>query len=435
MNNTWSAWRTRFTRGQEGRVLKGLNPGGKLYGYTNVPILNPSRPGKYGRSAVDGVDQEINPEQAKIVNRIFQMYAAGMGLAWISKTLNAEGVPAPQPPRTRTMQAWCPTAIREMLRNQLYVGVRIWNRTVKTRNPETGRKVSKPRPKEEWRRVEVPKLRMIPEDLWIAVQARIARFSQKLTAARLGGMNRTAGSRSYLFSSLLVCAECKSRLVIISGPGKRGYVRYGCPSHRYRGVCDNAVTIRQDRLEEQLLAALEERLANPQMIEYMLMRFQEELQKRLVDLQRKGNRLDDLHRERTLLKAKAQRLVDAVAAAGHSPALLLNLAEAEVQIADLDRRIETHKPINTTTTVEEIKEFVYSNVMKLRVVLHEDASKSKLALARHIGQLILKPKQTPTGPIYEVSGGLDLLARDVMPVVARDGIEPPTPAFSGLSDQ
>jgi hypothetical protein len=30
---------------------------------------------------------------------------------------------------------------------------------------------------------------------------------------------------------------------------------------------------------------------------------------------------------------------------------------------------------------------------------------------------------------------LNLLAKDVIPVVARDGIEPPTPAFSGLHDQ
>jgi DNA invertase Pin-like site-specific DNA recombinase len=125
-------------RGQEGRVLKGLNPGGKLYGY--VPILNPNRPGKYGRPAVDGVDQEINSEQAKVVVRIFGMYASGMGLALVSKTLNAEGILSPQPPRTRIMQAWCPTAIREILRNQLYRGVRVRNRTVKTRNPETGRK-------------------------------------------------------------------------------------------------------------------------------------------------------------------------------------------------------------------------------------------------------------------------------------------------------
>ena len=144
--------------------------------------------------------------------------------------------------------------------------------------------MSKARPKEEWERVEVPKLRIISEELWNAVRTRIELVNAKLGAARLGGMNRTVGSRSYLFSGLLVCGECKSRLVIISGRGKRGYVKYGCPSHRYRAVCDNAVTIRQDRLEEQLLAALEQRLANPEMIEYTLTRFQEELQKRLAEI-------------------------------------------------------------------------------------------------------------------------------------------------------
>jgi site-specific DNA recombinase len=418
-------------RGQEGRVLKGLNPGGKLYGYINVPILNPSRPGKYGRPAVDGVKQEINSEQALVVVRVFRMYASGMGLALISKTLNAEGVVAPQPPRTRPVQAWCPSSIREMLRNELYKGVRVWNRTVKTRNPETGRKVSKARPKEDWRRVAVPKLRIVSEELWNAVQARIAHVNHKLGAARLGGMNRTVGSRSYLFSGLLICSECKSRLVIISGQGKRGYVRYGCPSHRYRGVCENAVTIRQDRLEEQLLAALERRLANPEMVEHILVRFQQELQNRLAEMQRQTQGLEGLRRERMQLKAKAQRLVDAVAAAGHSPALLSSLAQVEGQLADVDVKIENHKPINISATLAEIRDFVYSNVLNLRGLLHEDASKSKLAVARHIGQLVLKPKQTPTGPVYEVSGGVNLLAQDVMPVVARDGIEPPTPAFSG----
>src|SRR5713226_5837410 len=102
----------------------------------------------------------------------------------------------------------CPSSIREMLRNELYRGVRVWNRTVKTRNPETGRKVSKARPKEEWERVEVPKLRIVAEDLWNAVQARIVHVNANQGATRLGGMNRTAASRSYLFSGLLVCGEC-----------------------------------------------------------------------------------------------------------------------------------------------------------------------------------------------------------------------------------
>src|SRR5260370_36861063 len=154
-------------------------------------------------------------------------------IAGIAKTLNAEKVPAPQPPRTRTMQAWCPSWIREILRNERYRGVQVWNRTEKARNPETGRKVSKARPKEEWTRVDVPEWRIVPESLWNAVQARIAHVSERFGAARLGGRSRTERSKSYLFSGLLVCGACGSRIVIISGQGKPGYIRHCSPRHPY----------------------------------------------------------------------------------------------------------------------------------------------------------------------------------------------------------
>jgi len=153
-----------------------------------------------------------------------------------------------------------------------YTGVcEFGNEPFKIRNPETG---SKARPREASQRVRFLSCAS-SEELWTAVQFRIAELNTKLAAARLGGMNRTPGGRSYLFSGLLVCGSCKSRLVIVSGQGKRGYVRYDCPSHRYRGVCDILVTIRQDRLEEQLLAAIEQRIANPRMIEHILIRFQD----------------------------------------------------------------------------------------------------------------------------------------------------------------
>lgn len=394
-------------RGAEGRVLKGLNPGGKLFGYTNVPILNASRPGKYGRPAVDGVEQQIHPQQAEVVT--------GMGLALIAKTLNAEGVPSPQPPRTRKMQAWCPSSIREMLRNEQYHGVRVWNRTVKMRHPVTGRKVSKARPKEEWRRVEVPGLRIVPEELWAAVQARIEHVNANFGAARLGGLNRTKDSRSYLFSGLLVCGTCGSRLVIISGRGKRGYVRYGCPSHRYRGVCDNGLTIRQDRLEQQLLAALEQRLARPEIIDYALTRFQEQLTARLTEVERQSGNIDGLQQQRGELQVKASRLTDAIAAAGHSAALLSKLAEVEAALAGVDRQIERAKPMNLTATMAEIRAFVTTNIMQLRELLQADAANSRVALARHVGQLTLTPADTPAGHMYEVSGGISVdVCNDVM---------------------
>jgi hypothetical protein len=82
-------------------------------------------------------------------------------------------------------------------------------------------------------------------------------------------MSLTAQSRRYLFSGVLVCGKCRSRLVITSGNGKRGYVNYGCPSHRYCGVCENKLTIRQDRLEEQLLASLEQRVFSTPLLEHL----------------------------------------------------------------------------------------------------------------------------------------------------------------------
>ncbi len=420
-------------RGQEGRVLKGFTPGGKCYGYVNVPIEDPTRQGKYGRPAVSGVELRIHSEQAEVVRRIFEMYAGGMGLARIAKALNEEGITSPQPPRTRERAGWHPSAVREMLRNEKYRGNHVWNRTVKVRNPETGRKISKDRPADDRKEVLVPEWRIVSEELWNSVQARIVEVNRS-GRAKLGGMNRTLQSRSYLFSGLLLCGVCKSRLVIISGGGKRGYVRYGCPSHRYRGVCENAVTIRQDRLEEQLLGALEQRLTNPEILEYTLSRFHDELQKRLAEIQQHATGLEDLRRERQRLQAKADNLTDAIAEAGHSLALLSKLAATEGKIEEVDRRIDALRPVDISDVVAEVRTFVYSSVLQLRELLRGDPAKSKEALARYLGELVLSPKNTPDGPVYEVSGAVNLLPgrNDVMPVVARDGIEPPTPAFSGL---
>jgi site-specific DNA recombinase len=422
-------------RGQEGRVLDGLNPGGRCYGYVNVPIEDPSRPGKYGRPAVSGVELRVDENQADIVRRIFQMYADGLGLAGIAKVLNREGVPAPQPPRTRPLQAWCPSSIREMLRNERYRGVQVWNRTQKQRNPETGRKTSRQRPEADWRRVEVPEWRIVPEELWNNAHARIRVVNERIGSARYGGLNRTEHSRQYLFSGLLVCGDCGSRMVIVSGRGRRGYVKYGCPSHRYRGVCDNRLTIRQDRLEEQLLGEIEARILTPEMIRYTLDRFQEELQKRLTEIRKQASEsthIAVLHKRREDFQAQAERLADAIAAAGYSPTLLSRLATAETELARVHKEIEVHKPLDITAGIEEIKSFVTKNVMQLRCLLRDDAPAAKTALMRHIKQLVLTPEGRSSGPVFRVSGGIDVLSPDVMPVVARDGIEPPTPAFSGL---
>ena len=63
-------------------------------------------------------------------------------------------------------------------------------------------------------------------------------------------MTRTERGRRYLLSGILSCGECGGSMVICSGGGKRGYVKYGCHTHKQSGMCGNKLMIRQDRLED-----------------------------------------------------------------------------------------------------------------------------------------------------------------------------------------
>lgn len=122
-----------------------------------------------------------------------------------------------------------------MLRNERYRGVFVWNRTQKRRNPETERKTSRRRPESEWRRVDVPEWKIVSDQVWDSVQRRFADV-RRIGITRCGGLARSQKSRKYLFGGLLRCGCCDSRMVIVSGEGKRGYSKYGCPTNRYRGV-------------------------------------------------------------------------------------------------------------------------------------------------------------------------------------------------------
>ncbi len=141
-----------------------------------------------------------------------------------------------------------------------------------------------------------------------------------------------------------------------------------------------------------------------------------------------------LREERRQLELKAKRIAEAIADSGRSPTLLTQLSAFESEIAKLDDRFATQqRPFPSIPGEKKIRDFVLKNVVQLRRALGEDSAAARMALMKHVQQLVLTPKQLPSGPVYEVSGTFDVIGdKDVMPLVARDGIEPPTPAFSGL---
>ena len=419
-------------RGQEGRALHGYTTGGRVYGYRNIPIEDSSRVGKYGRPYVLGVKLEINTEQAATVVRIFSMYADGVGQGAIAKRLNRDGISGPNGP-------WSRYTLHEMLRNERYRGIFVWGRTKKDRDPETGRKVSRGTPESQWRRVEVPHWRIVPEELWQAVELR--RKAAATAFHKLGGMSRTERSRRYLFSGILRCGECGSSMVISTGGGRRGYVKYGCHAHKHNGTCGNRLMIRQDRLEEQLLAAIEQRFFGSRMLDYAVKRCEDEMRKRLAAMERQGSitTVDSLKKDLEDRSQRRGRLLEALETGGDIKTLIGRLRELENEIKRIETAIADYRPIRLDVALSEIREHVTNSCLRLKELLSinsdGDFARAKEALAKHVGALVLTPTAQAGRPMYQVSGSVKISADSEkcrMQLVARDGIEPPTPAFSGL---
>ena len=202
-------------------------------------------------------------------------------------------------------------------------------------------------------------------------------------------------------------------MTIVSGNGRRGYVKYGCPSHRNRGVCANSVMIRKDRLEDQLLAELSDRLLQPAMVDYALQSFHEQLQRRLQEIRDQAdsaaNGVLALQGKRQELKAKATNVTEAIAAIGHSPSLLAQLATIETEIAKLDDRLtEMNQPRDLAVSLEDLREVLHERAAEIGALLRGDVEVARLALAKYVDRLVLTPKGTPEGPVLEVSGSVEI---------------------------
>jgi site-specific DNA recombinase len=188
-------------RGLRGRIEVGKAGGGVSFGYRIVRRLE--------NGLVTTGEREIMPEEAAIVRRIFNDYAAGASPKQIAKALNAEGVRGPRG------ALWSPSTIHGsaergigILHNELYIGRLVWNRQRFLKDPDTGKRVARMNPPSQWITKDVPDLRIVDDDLWQAVKARYAGVQRKWKAAEDDRRFNQFRRPKYLFSGLTNCGEC-----------------------------------------------------------------------------------------------------------------------------------------------------------------------------------------------------------------------------------
>ncbi len=191
--------RTETHRGLEGRALGGFWTGGRCYGYATVQEDSPPDPEHPRKRSV------IDPAQAAVVVRVFQLFIDGMSLKKIASTLNDEGLAAPNDGGrgNKNGHGWGHTTIRAMLRNERYLGRFTWNQSkwVRVSGRKSRRRVL--RPKTEWIEQEHPELAIVSRELWDAAQARSRRGGTRKVGRPPG-----TGKFPSLVSGLLRCGTC-----------------------------------------------------------------------------------------------------------------------------------------------------------------------------------------------------------------------------------
>jgi site-specific DNA recombinase len=307
--------KARTHRGLRERHLAGFSAGGRTYGYTSVAV-DPADPETRWNKA-------INPETAEWVVWIFEQYANGLGGKGIASELNRLGVPSPgagwKRTQRRTDGKWQHSAILGMasrasgiLRNELYVGRVVWNRSKWVKRPGTGTRSYRLRPKEQWIVEEHPELRIVSDELWHRVQAR-------LSNARNGGAK---GGRkgTYLLTGILKCLDCGGSLTMIDQRC------YGCGTRNRGGdsACDNPVRIRRVHLEERFLQNVREQLLDEKTVRWA----EKEVARRLAA---PAADTGPARRELAQVEGDLVRVVDAIAKMGFSNALESKLAELEAR--------------------------------------------------------------------------------------------------------
>jgi site-specific DNA recombinase len=399
--------RYKTRRGLEGRMMKGLATGGRLLGYRTTPVLD-------AKGQAVGASIHVHVEEADVVRRIFSAYAAGHSLLSITRRLNVDGVAVLRPHRKNRKQGWIASTVRETLHNAQYIGDRKYLRKEWRRDPETGKRRYKKRT-EGVLSEQRPDLRIIPDELWNAVQTRLGAVRQKYAGPDGEPKGRAAPGRvtAYPFSGLLVCSCCDTPMVIGGGSTMR---YYRCGDLHKRGMCSNKLSVREPLVRDRLLSALTEHIASPWAVRYIRKQFaqavgsgtrrnEEELRKQrnrlarveqrlrgFVDMWADGMRGDEVRTawEDAKAEMKSTRLaVAALERAGAEPIRLPSPAEVEERILDLRRLAET-------TPIEARQ--VLANVFGGRIEMHPQADGPYLAKTEILPLVLIGPETAKPQP-------------------------------------
>ena len=403
--------RQRTTDAMVRKARAGHVTGGRVFGYDNREVLA-DEAGPDGRRRRLHVERVVNPAEAAVVGRIFELCAAGRGFKRIAATLNHERARAPPPRAAGRVCPWAASTVRDVVHRELYRGVVVWNRT-KKRN-QWGLKTYTPRAESEWLRLEQPALRIVEETLWRAAHERLEGTRGAYlrgTRGRLWGRPASGLESRYLLTGFLACGVCGGSLVVTSRDMKtRRKFAYACSYNRFRGtaVCSNGLWAPMEAADREILDALERDLLRPEIVEAA---FAEALEALRPSRDASEQRRATLEAEQRRLDGELGRLTEALVAGGDMASLVAAMKTREQRRGDLADELAT------LTRVRQMGEPALAGLhadLRARLADWQGLLRRQPAQGRQIlrkllvGRLVFTPRVTATERYYEYSGDATL---------------------------
>lgn len=418
--------REETMRGLEGRMKHGFSTGNPPLGYRSEEVV------VCGKS--EGFRRVIDDDQAALVRRIFELSKSGLSDRSIAKLLNDEGITPPRPVRKRCRPGWVASTIREMLRNEAYIGVFTYKKRQWRKVPGTNTRRPVKQPETEVMRSELPELRIVPQDLWDAVHERRAAVAQKYASApkkkrkgKLAKLARPGRRTSYPFSGLLACGECGAPMVIIGGSSSR---YYRCGDYHKRGTCTNNVPVREEDVRTVVFGELKRLLLTSEGVVFGRQHLAKILGQRNRQVEQDRSRLD---KEMTKVMRQIGNATEFIVDHEGDKDLLEPVKEKLVELQERRRRLQGElvrldhiqkDPVRLPTN-----EDARSVLEAMQDTMTADPVRAREALRLFFkdGTVVLEPQ-----PDRSYVAKTDVLPLMVIPAARRT--KPPSEDSSGASD-
>ena len=292
--------------------------------------------------------------------------------------------------KTQTGRVFGKNSIHDILINEKYCGVYIFNRTERKNGGK--RNHHKNKDEDEIIKVEGGMPKIIDEGTWNAVQMRMNNNKKGTNSAK----------EIYLLSGLIFCGKCNGAMTgarKFAGRNKDLYVSYECSTRKRTKECDMKATNR-NFIEDVVIDYLEKNLFTPKAINKLVKKIAEYSKSQSAEITRDVKLFTD---QLTGINTEINNIVNAIAAGMFRPSMKAKMDDLEAKKVSLSQKIQEAKLQAEMHTPTE--EMIRKYFEKDKDIKNKSPEERKRIIQTHVQKIIVYDNTIDIHTIVTFVGG------------------------------